>query len=67
MTKVAAPILIYMNGAPPAPCVGVHGHHCPECFEVKLCVETCTREGDLEDDGVQMGAHATCDDCRRQQ
>lgn len=58
-------LFIYLNGAPPGLCIGVHGHHCPGCFEVKLCVDACTREPDLEEDGVQMGAHAACDDCAR--
>jgi len=47
----------------PEPCVGVHFHSCPECYEQKLCVEACSRERDLEDDGMQAGSICVCDDC----
>ena len=57
-------MFVYLNGAPPAPCIGVHGHHCPCCYEIGLCLESCTREEDCEDSGQQMGAYAMCDACR---
>lgn len=58
-------IVIYMQ-APPYLCSGVHVHSCPECYERKACVESCSREPDQEgDDGMQAGCVATCDDCLR--
>jgi hypothetical protein len=41
-----------------------HKHHCPECFIHWDCNdEICTIELDLEEDGIQYGAHCECPIC----
>lgn len=60
---MASVTLIHMQ-PPPSPCIGVHVHPCPECYERKACVEQCSREPDVEnDDGMQAGCYVTCDEC----
>lgn len=54
---------IYLWGNRPTPCVGAHEHPCPVCYERPLCVDTCAREPDLEDNGPQSGCYAMCDAC----
>lgn len=41
-----------------------HYHSCPECYERFPCVDSCTAEVDLSENGVTFGSHAVCDDCK---
>lgn len=41
-----------------------HGHKCPVCFEVTMCVEDCAVDEDFfTRDGVVLGRYITCRKC----
>lgn len=44
----------------------LHTHNCPECYERVTCLEQCTLEPDLEDNGVPSGNYMECRRCQRE-
>jgi hypothetical protein len=42
-----------------------HTHGCPDCYEHVPCLDRCSLEPDLEEDGVPSGGFMTCDRCHR--